>query len=132
MISWEILLYNNATKKLQLHISHKDAEENGLYLKFSFKLDIQPQIDQLPDGEYTYYVFPTDTKTSGTTQYSISVDSFNGGSTPLDWDIVNGRTKERIQLRDLNPYTGLLRIGDVEVTDNQYDDNKEKTYYYEG
>lgn len=135
MINWVILIYSNTTNRIEVTISNKSAEENtGLYLKFDFRLGPTHPLDQLPDGEYTYYVFPMDEEAfqSGTTLYSVSVDSFNGGSTPLDWDIVQGRTKERIKLRDLNPYTGLLRIGDVEVTSNTYDDKKEKRYYYEG
>lgn len=135
MINWVILIYSNTTNRIEVSIVNKSAEENtGLYLKFDFRLDSTHPLDQLPDGEYTYYVFPMDEEAfiSGTTRYSVGVDSFNGGSTPLDWDIIQGRTKERIKLRDLNPFTGLLRIGDVEVTSNIYDDKKDNIYYYEG
>jgi hypothetical protein len=63
------------------------------------------------------------------------LDEDNGGSVVLDFDIVvydKGVEVSRTQLRDINPLVGLLRIGDVADTDNSYNNEENKTYYYEG
>ncbi len=124
---YSIILQNNATKDLSTFGRVRSVSESPLYLKFVISDGWQSEWwDHLPDGEYTYYAYADNTVSGTTSDYN------NGSSTVLDCDIIDVATEERVTLRDLNPYIGLLRIGDVEPTSNEYDDSKYKTYYYEG
>ena len=122
MTIWGITLQNNATK--EIITKWKVAEEHELYIKFADSGN-RWWLDTLPDGEYTYYVWPM------TYGPGRNLDTDNGGSTVLDYDVVDLSTGERVMLRDLNPYVGLLRIGDVPVTVNNYDDADNNRYYYD-
>ena len=128
MTIWNITIQNNATKDLST-IRLPNISESELYLKFSFSGETaQSWLEKQADGEWTYYVWPM--SSSGNTEWIN--DYNNGGSTVLDSDVVNQVTGERVQIRDLNPIIGILRIGNPpEVTDNEYDNNKWKTYYYD-
>ena len=122
MTVWNITIQNNVTNEIRT--SRGYAEEHELYLKFNYG-GSQNWLDNLPDGEYTYYVWPLSTYSA------MTIDTNNGGSTFLDYDVYNPHTGDRVKVRDLNPFVGLLRIGDVPVNTNTYDDTDNKRYYYE-
>lgn len=122
MTIWGITVQNNATK--EIITNWRVAEEHELYIKFAHSGN-RWWLDTLPDGEYTYYVWPM------ALGPERNLDTDNGGSTVLDADVVDLSTGERVTLRDLNPYVGLLRIGDVPVTANNYDDTDNNRYYYD-
>lgn len=126
MNTYRLILQNNATKEIHSIGGLVNTSETDLYLKFD---DVS--IDTLEDGEYTYYCIMDNFDDT----LVVVLDEDNGGSVVLDFDIVvydKGVEVSRTQLRDINPLVGLLRIGDVAATDNSYNNEENKTYYYEG
>lgn len=126
MNTYRLILQNNATKEIHSVGGLVNTSETDLYLKFD---DVS--IDTLEDGEYTYYCIMDNFDDA----LVVVLDEDNGGSVVLDFDIVvydKGVEVSRTQLRDINPLVGLLRIGDVAATDNSYNNEENKTYYYEG
>lgn len=109
-MNYDVILKNNATGKYTLIPSQENVSPTELYLQFDVNLD-------LPDGEYTYAVVKTyDSVTYTFKQETLaSIVSWEGGSA---------------ELRDFNPFVGLMRIGDIK-SDAVYDDNKQN-YFYEG
>lgn len=122
---WRIILQNNATKEIHSFPRQINYSASDLFLLFKLY-----RVAELPDGEYTYYCF----RDYNDTDVEVEENFNNGGSVILDNEIVIhlGEVDEVVKIRDLNPFVGLLRIGDVDVTSNQYDDEKNKKYYYEG
>lgn len=116
---YDIILQNNASKAFYLLTKQEDIAVTELYLHFE-NVDLDA-----PDGEYVYACFAND-RDDVTYEFK----------TPILDTIVKADGKE-ILLRDIQPYTGLLRIGKIEdinlyneedVT-YQYDDNNEIIYY---
>lgn len=85
---------------------------------------ISADLDDLPEGEYTYALVPF----IGSNQYYSEME-FNYGGNLLD-TIISCPDGD-VVLRDLNPATGLFRIGQI-GTINTYDEDNNKTFYYEG
>lgn len=108
---YDIILKNNATGKFTIISGQSDVSSTELYLQFD--VDIQQ-----PDGEYTYAVVRNNY--SGIT-YDLKQELL---ASKVSWD---GGSAE---LRDFNPFVGLMRIGDIK-SDAVYDDNKQN-YFYEG
>lgn len=110
---FDLLLQNNATKVCYLLQELENVSTTDLYLEF-----VEVDLD-LPEGEYTYAVVPNDRED---TEYVFT--------TPiLKTLVITG--DGQVELEDLNPRTGLLRIGKVERNNTVYDDDN-KTIYYEG
>ena len=122
---YDIILQNNASKEFTLLQGLTNVSLTDLYLQFDeVELDV-------PDGEYTYACFVNDRED---VEYDLK--------TPILDTIVIADGKH-IELRDLQPLTGLLRVGTVgeendydtdSVTYHPYDDgrNDNNTIYYEG
>jgi len=108
---FDIILKNNATSKFTIVTGQENVSITALYLQFDVDLD-------LPDGEYTYCVVGND---RDDVVYDLKEDILSSTITTEE---------STIEMRDLNPYIGLMRIGDP-VLNAVSDDNK-KEYYYEG
>lgn len=112
---YDLLLQNNASKEHFIYSGLTDESQNRLYFKF----DVVPDC---PDGEYTYVLVLNNRD-----------DVIYEFKTPLLSTIllVEG---EEIVLRDLQPETGLLIIGDGKpINDNVYDesDDNNTIFYYD-
>ena len=108
---------NNASNKANYFIA-SGTEYQELYID----LAVGDNLEGENDGEYTYALVPF----FGNSAYTLSLQY---GGNLLDTIITcpDGVVK----LRDLNPATGIFRIGTIKEPD-QYDAGKNKTYYYEG
>lgn len=111
---YDLLMQNNASKEHFVFSGLTDLSDNHLYHQFDLELDV-------PDGEYTYVVLINN---RDDVEYDFK--------TPLLSTIIHTGEGD-IVLRDLQPGTGLLRVGDEKPAyDNQYDesgDNKTIFYY---
>jgi hypothetical protein len=112
---YDLILVNNASKQFYLYTGLTDSGDSHLYHKFDIDIDA-------PDGEYTFVVV-YNTRTDVTYNFKVPV---------LDTIVHVG--DEEIVLRDLQPSTGLLRIGENVDPENVYDETSEKnnptTFYY--
>lgn len=113
-MEYTLILKNNATSKYEVVDDLENVSVTELYLQF------EDVVLDLPDGEYTYAAFVNE---RDDLTYDFKEDLLS--------TIITTGEDESIELRDLNPFTGLLRIGDVKL-DLIYDDNNKKEYYYEG
>lgn len=104
---FDLILQNNASKKIYLYKGLENDSENNLYIRFSnFEF-----VNGEPDGEYTYYLI------------------FNGRNdvvyefkdTPINTILHTGDGD--VKLGDLQPKTGLLRIGKI-AENKAYRNNK--------
>lgn len=114
MEKYDIIIQNNATKQTYVF---KTEDTSGTYLYHEFDVDMD-----VPEGEYTYVVLRSNRKD---VEYEFKV--------PVNDTIVRVGDEEWI-LRDFQPLTGLMRIGDFPGTVNVYDKNNENTndtIYYE-
>ena len=109
---YDLIIQNNASKETFLYSGQTDTSTSHLYHKFE---DLE--IDA-PEGEYTYYVLHN---TRDDVVYDFAV--------PLGDTIVHADDKE-VLLKDLQPSTGLLRIGDSVKNANTYDNNDKNTIFY--
>lgn len=127
-LSQNILKVKQIMKYLFIYRNNASNETNnfvtsGVQTKELY-ITISADLDSLPEGEYTYALVPF----NGSDEYYNAMTFKYGGNlldttiSCLDGDVV---------LRDLNPATGLFRIGEI-GTINTYDDDNNKTYYYEG
>lgn len=110
---YDLLLQNNASKEHFIYSGLTDISTNHLYHQFDVELDV-------PDGEYTYVVTVNN---RDDVVYELK--------TPLLSTILHTNDGDVI-LRDLQPGTGLLQIGDGKpVYDNVYDESEDtKTIFY--
>lgn len=112
---YTLILRNNSTNEVRVFDDLTDVGGARLYLQFE---DVELDI---PDGEYTYAVF--ETRRDDIT-YDFKANILDSILHTEDGDV---------ELRDIHPRVGLMRIGLVQET-NQYQDNKNTandTYYYE-
>lgn len=111
MAKYDIIIQNNASKQTFLLTGNTDTSESHLYHRFEVEIDA-------PEGEYVYVCVRND---RDDVEYEFK--------TPLLETIVHVGEDE-ILLRDLQPSTGLLRVGNEIKEANTYDNNKEKTIFY--
>ena len=112
-MKYDLILQNNASRKFSLYPGLEDVSTSHLYHLFE---DVE--LDE-PDGEHTYVLLHND---RDDVEYEFK--------TPLLDTIVRVPGYEDILLRDLQPSTGLLRIGDTIAPANIYDNNETSTIFY--
>lgn len=118
---YDIIIQNNASKKFYLLQGLEDIAPTELYLEFS-NVELP---EDLPDGEYTYACFIND-------RDDVSYDF----KTPILDTIIHTDDGD-IVLKDIQPFTGLLRVGNIEQSnvygdehlEYPYDDNNDIIYY---
>ena len=107
---YTVLLQNNASKEFFNYSGLDNESSTNLYFKFNVVLDI-------PEGEYTYVVFINN-------RDDVEYEYKN----PLIETILHVEGYEPILLRDLQPSTGIVRVGEEIPQTNVYeggnDDNK--------
>ena len=113
-MKYDILLFNNSTKKDYLFQEQEDSSNNGLYHKFE-NLDLSG----LPSGEYTDYIIRND--------YGESV-RWHFTDVPLN-DILTYEGKE-YKLKDLLPEVGLMKIGTENTADTSTYKKKDVEFIY--
>lgn len=111
---YDILIFNNSTKKDYLFQSQLDISNNGLYHTFE-NLDLSA----LPSGEYTVYTIRND--------YGKAVE-WQVSDVPLN-SILTYDGKQFV-LKDLLPEIGLLKIGTENTKDSSSYRKKDVEYYY--
>ncbi len=114
MAKYDIIIQNSASKQTFLLTGNTDTSESHLYHRFEVEIDA-------PEGEYVYACVRND---RDDVEYEFK--------TPLLDTIVHAGEDE-ILLRDLQPSTGLLRIGENVAPENVYDKedkNNNTTFYY--
>lgn len=122
---YDIIMQNNASKEFFLLQGLEDEAVTELYIEFN-DVDLP---EGMPDGEYTYACFVNNRED---VNYIFK--------TPILDTLVQTDDGE-IELRYIKPYTGLLRVGEVneaniyDVSDTNYPyddgrtDNNEMIYY---
>jgi len=114
---YTLIIQNNATKETFVFDGLDDGSTNHLYHRFELQIDA-------PEGEYTYCVFRN---MRDDVSYTYKV--------PLKETILDTEDGQ-VVLKDLQPSTGLLRIGEKVESAYVYDlpkekDNNSTIYYYE-
>ena len=113
-MKYDILIFNNSTKKDYLFQNQEDSSNNGLYHTFE-NLDLS----ELPSGEYNYFTIRND--------YGEAVE-WQVSDVPLN-SILKYDGKEFL-LKDLLPEIGLLKIGTENTKDSSSYKKKDVEYYY--
>lgn len=112
---YDLLLENNASKEFFVYSGLTDASDNHLFYRFDVELDV-------PDGEYSYVVLVNN---RDDVEYDLN--------TPLLSTILHTGEGD-VLLRDLQPTTGLLRVGAGKpVYENVYDETQDNNliFYYD-
>lgn len=112
MNKYDLIIQNSASKENFLYSGLTDNSGSHLYFQFT-NLDLD-----VPDGEYTYCLLRNDRD-----------DVVYDFTTPILDSMVHADGKD-VMLRDLQPITGLLRVGDAIQNKNTYDNNNKKTIFY--
>lgn len=113
MSKFDVILQNNASKEFLLLSGLTDTSTTHLYHRFEVDIDAA-------DGEYTY-----------ATVYNTRDDVEYEFKTPL-LDTVLHTEDGDVVLRDLQPSTGLLRIGShIEPVNIYQKDNNNTIFYYD-
>ena len=113
---YDLLLENNASKEFFIYSGLTDLSENHLYYKFNIDLS------SLKSAEYTYVVLINN---RDDVVYDMNL--------PILETILHTGEGD-VLLRDLQPSTGLLQIGDgVPVYENVYDETQDNNliFYYD-
>ena len=113
---YDLLLQNNASKEFFIYSGLTDTGDNHLYYKFNIDLS------SLKSAEYTYVVLINN---RDDVEYVMN--------TPI-LDTILHTGEGDVILRDLQPSTGLLQIGDgAPVYENIYDETKDNDliFYYD-
>lgn len=111
---YSLIIRNNATNQPFAYSGLTNTSSGRLYLKFEgLELDV-------PDGEYTYAVFACD-RTDVTYDFKAQI-----------LDTVIHTDDGDVELRDLDPRIGLLRVGEINKDETVYDNKHNETFYYEG
>lgn len=117
---FDLFFQNNASKQIFKVLGAMDVGENPLYLKFT---NIEMPAE-MPDGEYTYYVFA-----NGYRDVEYELDVVLGDSKV----IINGK---KYSFNSLRPLKGLMRKGNVKngpPNDMVYvEPQKNNVWYYKG
>lgn len=110
---YDLLLQNNASKEFFRFSGLTDSSTNYLFYEFELEWDV-------PDGEYTYAVYLN-------TRDDVEIEYKH----PLLSSILHTEDGD-VVLRDLQPVTGLLRVGKP-ATINEYDGGNETNtvFYYD-
>ena len=111
---YDIILQNNASKEFHLFNQLENVSLTNLYMEFD-NIDL----DELPAGEYTIVCLFND---RDDIEYEYK--------TPILQTILH-TSEGDIVLKDLYPFIGLLRIGDVQDV-NTYNINNNTFIYYDG
>lgn len=112
-MDFDILLQNNASRKITIISKVNDVSPSSLYLKFeNIELNLE-------DGEYTYACI-----------HNRRNDVVYETSAVL-MDTVVKTNDGNVLLRDLCPLTGILRYGKVEQQ-QVYNESNNNIYYYQG
>lgn len=109
---YDLILFNNATKKAYLYSGLEDSGEKPYYRFEDF------DIGDVPGGEYNYALIWNElTGVTYTFKNAIldTIVSYDG---------------QEYQLRDLNPELGLLRYVTEETGEQPTYRDTEKEYYY--
>ena len=123
-MKFDILVQNNASKEFYVISGLENTSSTGLYIRFN---DVELP-NGMQDGEYTYAVIKDE-----------DGDAIFTPKTPIQESIVTIDGKQMV-LKELNPLTGLMRVGKVEANDVYdyghisfpYDAKKDNnTLYYE-
>lgn len=112
---YDLLLQNNASKEFFIYSGLTDTSDNHLYYRFDTELEV-------PDGEYTYVVLINN---RDDVEYDLNIPILETVLHTGEGDVL---------LRDLQPATGLLQIGDgVPVYENVYDETQDNNliFYYD-
>lgn len=115
MAKYDLILQNNASKEYFVFSGLTDISTNHLYHSFDIELNV-------PDGEYTYALFVNN---RDDVVYELKTPVLSIILHTEDGDVL---------LRDLQPDTGLLKIGAGKpVYDNVYDESEDKKtiFYYD-
>ena len=113
---YDLLLENNASKEFFIFSGLTDTSDNHLYYKFNIDLS------SLKSAEYTYVVLINN---RDDVEYDLNIPILNTILHTGEGDVL---------LRDLQPSTGLLQIGDgVPVYENVYDETQDNNliFYYD-
>ena len=113
---YDLLLQNNASKEFFIYSGLTDTGDNHLYYKFNIDLS------SLKSAEYTYVVLINN---RDDVEYDMN--------TPI-MDTILHTGEGDVVLRDLQPSTGLLQIGDgAPVYENVYDETQDNNliFYYD-
>ena len=110
---YDLLIQNNASKEFYRFSGLTDSSTNHLYYEFELEMDV-------PDGEYTAVVYLN-------TRHDVEVEFKH----PLITSILHTEDGD-VVLRDLQPVTGLLRVGKPSQI-NEYDGGNETNtvFYYD-
>ena len=112
---YDLLLQNNASKEHFIYSGLTDNSTNHLYFQFDVELNV-------PDGEYTYVLLKNN---RDDVVYELK--------TPVLSTILHTEEGD-VVLRDLQPGTGLLQVGEGKpVYDNVYDETEDTNtiFYYD-
>lgn len=112
---YDLLLQNNGSKEFFTYTGLEDLSENHLFYRFDVELDV-------PDGEYTYVVLKN---SRDDVEYDLNI--------PLLMTMIHTEDGD-VLLRDLQPTTGIVKIGNgVAVYDNIYDEAEDNSliFYYD-
>lgn len=113
-MKYDILIFNNSTKKDYLFQDQQDSSATNLYHIFE-NLDLSG----LPSGEYSYFTIRND--------YGEDV-KWQVSDVPLN-SVLTYDGKEYF-LKDLLPEIGLLKIGTENTKDSSSYRKKDVEYYY--
>lgn len=109
-MKWDIIIQNNASKQVYVYQGHTPNITTPLYISFEdFDLDV-------PNGEYNYYLLP-----------SREGRQYETAEVPLNSIVIEGEVRRTLDW--YKPYSGLLRVGEVEMA-NKYNKRENKTFYY--
>ena len=114
MTKYDLILENNGSKEHFVYSGLTDNAPAKLFYEFEVELDI-------PEGEYTYCVLINN-------RSDVSYEF----KTPVQETIIHTEEGDAV-LRDLQPDTGLLRVGSKVTFDNMYDDTDTDNliFYYD-
>lgn len=111
---YDILIFNNSTKKDYLFQGQEDYSCNKMYHTFS---DVD--LSELPSGEYTTYVIRNDYSTAVTWEVQdVPLNSI------LTYD------EKQFKLIDLKPEISLLKVGTEATTDTSSYRAQNEEYAY--
>lgn len=111
---YDILIFNNSTKKDYLFQGQADYSANKMYHTFS---DVD--LSELPSGEYTSYVIRNDYSTAVTWEVQdVPLNSI------LTYD------EKQFKLIDLKPEISLLKVGTDATTDKSVYRAQNEEYAY--
>lgn len=111
-MTYDIILENNGSREFFILQGLENVSTTDLYLQFD---EVELPVG-MPDGEYTYAVFSNNRD-----------DVVYTPKTPILDTLIHTDDGD-ITLRDINPFTGLLRVGDVQETNIYPDENTNYLY----